>query len=103
MREWSIQYDEQKNFAGKVNKIAKMLVRRVALEGLQPMVTEAFSEGDNSDCEVDAVKKSNEESKFWVVMIIVFNIVGFATFSFVTYKIYKHFEFLRADFAHRVL
>ena len=47
-------FDEKKNVAGKVTKIAKMLVRMVALEGLQPMVTEAFSEGDNSQCEVDA-------------------------------------------------
>ena len=34
--------EEKKNFAVKVCKIAKMLVRMVAFEGLQPMVTEAF-------------------------------------------------------------
>ena len=37
----------------KVNKIAKMLVRMVALEGLQPVVLEG-----NIQCELDAVKKS---------------------------------------------
>ena len=34
----------QKQFAGKVNKIAKMLVMVVALEGLQPVVTAFFKE-----------------------------------------------------------
>ena len=65
-------YGEKKNFAGQVNKIAKALVRMVGLEGLQPMVTEAFLKGDNTQCGLDAVKKSNEEGKFWIVMIIVF-------------------------------
>ena len=41
-------FDENKNFARKVTKIVKMLVRIVALEGLQPMVTEAIPNGDNS-------------------------------------------------------
>ena len=35
------EYEEKKNSAGKVNKIAKMIVRIVTFEGLQPMVTEA--------------------------------------------------------------
>ena len=34
-------YEEKKNFAGKVNKIAKVIVGIVTFEGLQPMVTEA--------------------------------------------------------------
>ena len=34
-------YEVKKNFASKANKIAKMIVRIVFLEGLQPMVTEA--------------------------------------------------------------
>ena len=33
--------EEKNNFAGKVNKIAKMIVRIVALEGLRPLVTDA--------------------------------------------------------------
>ena len=36
------EFEEKKSFAGKVNKVAKMLVRMVALEGLQPIVTEPF-------------------------------------------------------------
>ena len=55
--------------------------RTVALEGLQPMVTEAFFEKDNSG--LDAVKKSKEEWKFWIVMIIVFNVIGFAAINHV--------------------
>ena len=35
-------YEQRKNFAGKVNKIAKRMVRIVTFEGLQPMVTEAY-------------------------------------------------------------
>ena len=34
-----MEFEEKDNFAGKVNKIAKMLVRMLALEGLQPMIT----------------------------------------------------------------
>ena len=33
--------EERKNLAGKANKIAKMVVRILTLEGLQPMVAEA--------------------------------------------------------------
>ena len=54
-------FEEKKTFAGKVTKITKMIVRIVAFEGLQPMVTEAFLKGDNIQCGLDAVKKSNEE------------------------------------------
>ena len=54
--------------------LPKMLVRMVALEGLQPMVTGALK-GDNTQCGLGTVKKSNEEWKFWIVMIIVFNII----------------------------
>ena len=32
-------YEEERNFAGKLNKIVKIVVRTVAFEGLQPMVT----------------------------------------------------------------
>ena len=35
-------YEEKKNFAGKVKKVANRLVRMVTLEVLLPMVTEAF-------------------------------------------------------------
>ena len=38
-------YEEKKNFAGKVNKIAQVLVRMVALKGLQPVVAEALISG----------------------------------------------------------
>ena len=44
-------------------------------------------------------RREHEEKRKLAVMIIVINIVGFSTLSFVTYKIYKHFEFPRADFA----
>ena len=49
-------FEEKKKFAGKVTKIAKMLVRMVALEGLQPMVTEAFLKEDHILCGFGAVK-----------------------------------------------
>ena len=50
-------YEEEKNFVGKVSKIAKMLVRMVALEGLLPMVKEAFiKEKANTQCGLDAGK-----------------------------------------------
>ena len=43
--------EEKKNFAGKVTKIARMIVRMVAFEGLQPAATEAFlKEEDNVQC-----------------------------------------------------
>ena len=32
-------YEEERNFAGKLNKIVKIVVRTVAFEGLHPMVT----------------------------------------------------------------
>ena len=51
------EFEEQMNFAGRVNKIAKMLVRMVALEGLQPMVTEAsFKEGNNTPCGLEDIR-----------------------------------------------
>ena len=44
-------YEEKKNLAGKVNKIAKMIVRMVAFEGLQPMATEALmKEKEDNQC-----------------------------------------------------
>ena len=58
-------FERKKKFAGKVTKIAKVIVRMVAFEGSQPVITEAFLKGDNVQCEMDAVKKSNEEWKFW--------------------------------------
>ena len=88
------EYEEKKNFAGKVNKIAK---RMVALEGLQPMVTEAFLKVGNTQCGLGAVEKSNEEWKIWIVIIIAFQIVGFAAVIFVTFKTYKHVKALHAD------
>ena len=56
------------------------------------MVTEAFLKGDSVQCGLDAVKKSNEEWKFWIVMIIVLNIIGFIAVIFVPCKIYEHIE-----------
>ena len=59
------EFEEKKKFAGKVNKIAKMVVRMVALEGMQPVGTEAFSkEGDNIQCgledmRLEEMKESN--------------------------------------------
>ena len=63
----------------------------VALEGLQPMITEAFVKGDNIQCGLDAVNKSN-----WIVMTFVFNIFGFAVVV-APFKIYKHLEMLHED------
>ena len=85
-------------FAGKVRKIAKMLVRMVAFEGLQPMVTEAFlKEGDNIRCgwedmRLEEMKDSNGNWKFWIAAIIAINIVFFAVVIFVVYRIFKHLE-----------
>ena len=58
--------ENKKNFAARVNKIATMLVRMVALEGLQPMATEAFPEGESKRGD------GRSEISFWIVMIIVF-------------------------------
>ena len=73
--------------------IAELIVRMVASEGLQPMVSEAFLKGDNIQCGcgLDAVKTSKEEWKFWIVVMIVFNIIGFVAGIFVIFRIYKHF------------
>ena len=63
MRERCV-YEEKKNFARKVNKIAKMIVRLVAFEGLQPMVTEAFmKEHVDNQCGLEKVEESNESWK----------------------------------------
>ena len=51
----------------KVTEIAKMIVRMVAFEGLQPLVTEAFLKQDNILCGLDTVKKSNEEWTFGII------------------------------------
>ena len=66
------------------------------------MVTEAFLKGDNTQrgLGAGAVKKSNEEWKFWIVMIIVFNTTGFAAVIFVLFKTYKHFKPLHAKEVH---
>ena len=49
--------EEKKNFAGKVTKIARMIVRMVAFEGLQPAATEAFlKEEDNVQCGLGGMK-----------------------------------------------
>ena len=68
-------FGEKKNLAGKVTNIAEKTVRMVAFEGLQPMVAEAFLNRDNIQCGLGAVKKSNEELKFWIVVIFVFYIL----------------------------
>ena len=70
-----------------------MIVRIVAFEGLQPMVTEAFlKERGNIQRGMEKVKGSNESWKFWMVVIIAINIIGFAAVAFVLWKLYKHFE-----------
>ena len=60
------------------------------------MVTETFLKEGNTQRELGAVMKSNEDWKFWIVRIIVFNNVGFATLAFVIYRIFKHLEMKRA-------
>ena len=76
--------EEKKNFAGKINKIAKMLVRMVALEGLQPIVTEALTrEKGNVQCGLEELMGSNENGKFWITVTIAINIIGFAAVTFV--------------------
>ena len=53
-------FQEEKNVAGKVNRIAKMIVRTVAFEALQPIVAEAFmKEQDNNQCGLDEVEETN--------------------------------------------
>ena len=71
------EFEEKKKFAGKVNKIAKMVVRMVALEGMQPVGTEAFSkEGDNIQCgledmRLEEMKESNGQLEyFWIIVIM---------------------------------
>ena len=61
-------FEEKKNFAGKVTEIAKTMMRMVTFEGLQPTASDAFLKGDNIQCEMDAVRKSNEEWKYWIAM-----------------------------------
>ena len=57
-----------------------MLVSMVALEGLQPVVTEAFLK-DSDQCEMDAVKGTNEGWKIWIVMIVVFTVQHYWFYS----------------------
>ena len=84
------EFEETKNFAGKVNKIARMLVRMVTLEGLQQMVTEAFfQEGDNIQCgledmRLEEMKESNNNWNVWIVVMIAINMF-FAVVIFMVY------------------
>ena len=81
--------EEKKNFAGKVNKIANMIVRIVTFEGLQPMATEAFMrENEINQCRLE-VEDSNRN---WKITSIVIIIIGFAVMTFAMWKLYKYFE-----------
>ena len=54
------------------------------------MVTEAFiREKDNIQCGLEEMKEPNESWKFWIVVIIVVNIIGFAAVTFVLWRPYK--------------
>ena len=79
-------FDEMMNFAGMATKIAK--------------ITKSFLKGDNIQCEMDAVKKSNERWTIRIVAIIVLNIVGFAAVIFVIFRIFKRFEIRYGQQAH---
>ena len=71
-------YEQKKNFAGKVNKTAKMNVRIVTLDGLQPMVTESsvfLREIGQLRLEVEG---SNRNWKIGIMIIII----GFAAMTF---------------------
>ena len=54
------------------------------------MVTEAFlKEGDNIQCgledmRLEEIKESNDNWRFWIVVIIAINIIVFAVLIFVT-------------------
>ena len=75
-----------------------MLVGTVALEGLQPMVTEAiFKEGDNIQCGLEdmrlaEMKESNYSWEFWTMVIFAINITFFAASNFVVRKIVRRLE-----------
>ena len=75
-------YEEKRNFAGKVNEIAKILVR-----------TEAFlKEKDNIQCGLEEMKESNGNWTFWITVVIAIGIIGFAAVIFTLWKLYKHME-----------
>ena len=74
--------EEKKDLAGKVNKIVK-IVRMVALEGLQPTVTDAiFKEGDDIQCgledmRLEEMKESTGNSNFgswWLLQSTSFDL-----------------------------
>ena len=70
-----------------------MTVSMVALEGLQPMVTEAFiREKGNIQCRLEGGKEFNEHWKVLIVVILTIVIIGFAAVAFVLWKLYRHFE-----------
>ena len=84
---------EEQNLAGKVNKIAKML----ALEGLQPKVTEAFlKEEEDNQCRLEKMKDSNDSWNILIIVVIMINIIGFAAVIFALWKLYrrvaKHYD-----------
>ena len=86
---------EEKNFAGKVHKIAKMVVRMVAFEGLQPMVTEACTrENEDIQCGVEGGKEFTDNCMKSLIIVILIAVVtiGFAAVAFVLWKLYKHSE-----------
>ena len=77
----------------KVNKIAKMIVRILALEGLQPMVTEAFmKEKENDQCGLEEVEEFNEVWKAATIAFVMKITIGFAAMTFAMWKLYKNIE-----------
>ena len=79
--------EEKKFFVGKVGEIAKMIVRIVTFEGLQPMVTEGFIMRDKRSTNANWRWKTPIENA--VVMIII---VGFAAMTFAMWTLYRYFE-----------
>ena len=68
----------KRNFAGKVNKIAKMIVRIMTFEGLQPMVAEATILIKGVDQCTLEVEDSNRNWKITIAMSII---LGFAAMA----------------------
>ena len=74
-------------------KQGQMIVRIVALEGLQPMVTEAFmKKKGNNQCGLEGVKEPNGGWEVMTIVIIMIIIIGFAAMTFPMWKLYKHCE-----------
>ena len=86
-------YEEKKNFAGKVNKIAKMIVRIVTSKGLQPMVTEAST----FIREIDQCKLEVEDSnRSWRITIIIV----FAAMTLAMWRLRRYFDWIDSQWRH---